>query len=113
MAEKKEQEFPQLERRYFDPKLIWEIARHKNKYAVRKKEDPCIVFYLRDKKGVYRIRKGRLYWDADPKDQFFGKTDADKLEKEYRNIREVIVECGDISTDIFFSYPQFVKWLLY
>jgi hypothetical protein len=101
-----------IESRYFDPKLIWEIARNKHKYAVRKKEDPCIVFYLFNKKGVYRIRKGRLYWDADPKDQFFGKTDPDRLEKEYRNIREIIVECDGLSTDIFFSYQQFAKWLV-
>jgi hypothetical protein len=95
--------------RYYDPSLVWDLARTKY-HNVEKREDPRITVHVEGKFGVYRVIKGRLYWDDKPHDAFYGKTDADRMLKDAVRLREVSIQCGS-DIKIFKSYEEFIRWI--
>jgi len=100
-----------MEKRYFDPQLIWSLARER---LLQEKEilnlsthDPQILFYVSGTDGAYIVRAGKLYYDEDTNDQYFGNT-KDKLSDLI--ICEIVIKCRHF-THAFKNYEKFIEWI--
>jgi len=107
-----------MESRYYDPQLIWSLARQKCLAELERtghhpgtmtQVDPRILIYADELDGALLVQHGKLYHDTDTSDQYFANTD-DKIADFDGKIREVVIRFGRDSK-AFAAYVNFIEWI--
>lgn len=103
-----------IEERYFEPSLLWAMTKEKllkEGEHLQVNNDPRIMFFVEEKGGAYFIECGKLYYDEDTNDSYFGNT-KEKLSD--LKIREIVVKWYHRrQTKTFLNFSQFLQWLKY
>ena len=79
-----------MERKY-NPLLLWGLLeRYAAAHEVRQPEHAALRIMVAGEQGCFLLRRGKLYWDSDPADDYWTNCDQDGLQDRAADLREVV-----------------------